>query len=600
MKRILILVLLVLCLNVTACTNFDYDSLLDGFVSNDSKTLVWPETSLSNMIPEPKSNVGEIVELTNNRFVVNVGKVSKEEFGEYVNRCMQFGFTEDLSYSSNSFYGKNAKGYTLNIQYSSSKTMFIELKKQDTVNDDYNEENNNNDNNNDNVEDNTGDVGDTGGDSGYPNDYSNPLQIYVGSETVWFYQEVLNKYKEDNNLPFKIKVTGVDTGSYVDDFLLDPANGADIFVSAHDNLGKLVKGSGVIAPISNDDLIDQIEDEVELTFRNVVKNNDQYFAVPIMRQALVLYYNKTYFNNASECDTWEEILAKAEATGKLAVSYVGSDAYNYSHWLLATPANEAAKNAFGANGTLELYKGGLWAGNMTSGDDQVAIHSYAQRFTAHANGRNGAVVGANMDWEKELAVGKSLTIIGGAWNNGTVQSILGKDGYGVTVLPKFTLTADDAYGTATAGMQFQSGSFYDVKCLFKKKDSAFAAYLDGILMHLASEEVQLQSFLYCNNLPAYKDFDATEVYNSLTEDEIEQLGITQIMIDLANAQINQGKSAGLPQPFGLDPYFNPTYYSAAKGGEIILNLHQNLQGTFSTKEAIKAELERFSQILSSK
>ena len=426
------------------------------------------------------------------------------------------------------------------------------------------------------------------------------LQICVGSESVWLYQDVLNKYKEDNNLPFDIKVTGVDTGSYVDDFLLDPANGADIFVSAHDNLGKLIKGSGVVAPVSNEDLVDQIESEVELAFQNVVQSNGQYFAVPIMRQALVLYYDKAHFNNASECDTWEEILAKAEQTGKLATSYVGSDAFNYSHWLLAKPANDAAKAAFGNDGTLQLYKGGLWAGNMTYGDDQVAIHSYAQRFTAHANGRNGAVIGDNMDWEKELAAGQTLTVIGGAWNNGIVESKLGKDGYGVTVLPKFTLTAEDAYGQAEAGMQFQSGSFYDVKCLFKKKGSAFADYLDGILMHLASEEVQIKSFIYCNNLPALADFDATEVYNSLTEDEIDDSGITQIAIELANAQVNQGKAAGLPQPFGHDADFNPTYYSAAKGGEIILNLHQNLTGAFSTKDAIKAELERFSQVLSTK
>ena len=441
-------------------------------------------------------------------------------------------------------------------------------------------------------DDNTGNQGNNGS---VP---TGTLQICVGSESVWLYQEVLDKYIEDNNLPFDIKVTGVDTGSYVDDFLLDPEDGADIFVSAHDNLGKLLKGSGVVAPVSNEDLVEQIEDEVEFTFQNVVQSNGQYFAVPIMRQALVLYYDKAYFNDASECDTWEEILAKAETTGKLATSYVGSDAFNYSHWLLAKPANDAAKAVFKNDGTLQLYKGGIWAGNMTYGDDQVAIHHYAQRFTAHANGRNGAVIGDNMDWEKELEAGKTLTVIGGAWNNGTVQSKLGKEGYGVTVLPKFTLTAEDAFGTAKAGMQFQSGSFYDVKCLFKKKDSAFADYLDGILMHLASEEVQIKSFLYCNNLPALASFDATEVYNSLTDEEKEELEITQIAIDLANAQINQGKSAGLPQPFGHNADFNPTYYSASYGGEVILNLHQNLEGTFSTKAAIKAELERFSQVLS--
>ena len=250
------------------------------------------------------------------------------------------------------------------------------------------------------------------------------LQICVGSESVWLYQDVLNKYKADNNLPFDIQVTGVDTGSYVDTFLRDPDAGADIFVSSHDNLGKLLAGSGVVAPISNENLIEQIEDDVELAFQDVVYMNNAYYGVPIIRQSLVLYYDKAYFNDASECDTWEEILDVAQNHGKLATSYVGSDNFNYSHWLLAKPANESAKNTFGTNGTLELYKGGIWAGNMAYGDDQVAIHSYAQRFTAHANGRNGSVVG-NDWWEKELEVGQTLTVIGGAWNNGAVQSILG-------------------------------------------------------------------------------------------------------------------------------------------------------------------------------
>ena len=132
------------------------------------------------------------------------------------------------------------------------------------------------------------------------NNTNGVLQICVGSESVDFYQGILDEYVEENNLPFEIQVTGVDTGTYVDDFIVDPEEGADIFVSAHDNLGKLLAGSGVIAPVTNDDLIDHIDSTNAVEFQNVVYNNNQYFGVPIMRQALVLYYNKAYFNNADE------------------------------------------------------------------------------------------------------------------------------------------------------------------------------------------------------------------------------------------------------------------------------------------------------------
>ena len=409
---------------------------------------------------------------------------------------------------------------------------------------------------------------------------SNVLQICVGSESVWFYQEKLDAYVEENNLPFSIRVTGVDTGKYAETFLLDTSAGADIFVAAHDKLGKLTEGSSAIAPITDEDLIDSIDDSVADYFQDVVYMSvggatGQYYAVPIMRQALVLYYNKAYFNDASECDTWEKILKVAEDNNKLATSYLGDDGFNYSHWLLAQPSNEAAKAVFaqdGAKGTLQIYKGGDDSKNYTWGDDQVAISKYAQRFTMHKNGRNGAIV--NKDgWESELKNNQVITVIGGAWSVGSVDSILGEDNYGVTVLPKFTLTEEDAYGTATAGMEFQSGSFYDVKCLMKKKGSKFAEYLDDIMYFMTTEEMQLESFIYCNNLPAFKTFDAQAEFDKLDEDLREEAEITQTKVDLAVAQISQGENAGLPQPFGYKSKHNPAYYS--KACPYYVELHQD-------------------------
>ena len=406
---------------------------------------------------------------------------------------------------------------------------------------------------------------------------SNVLQICVGSESVWFYQEKLNAYVEENNLPFTIRVTGVDTGKYAETFLLDTSAGADIFVAAHDKLGKLTEGSSAIAPITDEDLIDSIDETVDPAFQDVVYMSvggatGQYYAVPIMRQALVLYYNKAYFDDASECDTWEKILKVAEDNNKLATTYLGSDGFNYSHWLLAQPSNDAAKAVFGENGSLQIYKGGDDSKNYTWGDDQVAISKYAQRFTNHANGRNGAVVDKD-GWESELDNDQVVTVIGGAWSVGSVDAILGEGEYGVTVLPTFTLTAEDAYKTATEGMEFQSGSFYDVKCLMKKKGSKFAEYLDDIMYFMTTEEMQLESFIYCNNLPAFKDFDAQEVFDSLDEDLKDEAEITQTKVDLAVAQIAQGESAGLPQPFGYKSKHNPAYYS--KACPYYLELHQD-------------------------
>ncbi|QWB95756.1 hypothetical protein KHQ89_07460 [Mycoplasmatota bacterium] len=83
-----------------------------------------------------------------------------------------------------------------------------------------------------------------------------PLTIWVGSESVDFYQEMMDTYVSDyatengEDFPYEVKVVGVDTGSAAATFLEDTDAGADIFTVAHDNLGKLTSGSSSIAPIT--------------------------------------------------------------------------------------------------------------------------------------------------------------------------------------------------------------------------------------------------------------------------------------------------------------------------------------------------------------
>lgn len=409
---------------------------------------------------------------------------------------------------------------------------------------------------------------------------ADPMQICVGSESVVYYQRVLDQYVKDNNLPFEIEVVGVDTGSYADTFLRDPEVGADIFVAAHDNLGKLMDGAGSIAPITDDELVDQIKANTSVDFQNVCYLSaggalPQFYGVPIIRQSLVLYYDKTYFSTDADVASWEQILAKAKSTGKLATTYLGSDGYSYSHWLLAQPANDAAINAFGKKGSLQLFQVGMAAKNKAWGDDQVAIHRYAQNFTLNANGRNGTVIGDD-SWVSELQNQQVLTVIGGAWNLTSIKGVLG-DNYGVTVLPTFKLTAKEAYGKAKSGMEFRSGSFYDVKCLMKKKDSAFDPFLDEILLFLSSDEVQEGSYKECGNLPASLNV-------KLNSNDA-----------LANAQINQGEKAGIPQPFGYNATFNPTYYSKGTA-EMFIEIHQNTKSAYGTSAKVKLALQRISYI----
>lgn len=379
------------------------------------------------------------------------------------------------------------------------------------------------------------------------------LKVFVGTESLSYYTSVLQEYARENNLPFAIEVSGGDTGGYADTFLRDTKKGADIFVVAHDNFAKLLSGSGSIAPITKKSLIDNMKETVDPVFQEVCYLSaggatPKYYGVPIIRQSLVLYYNKSLFaGKEDKLNSWEGILEVATSKNKLATAYSGTDGFSYSHWLLAQPSNQAAKTKFGTYGTLELFADGNASACYAWGEDQQLIHKYAQEFTANKNGRNGSVAGTSK-WEVDLQQGLLCTVIGGAWHEKTIASAWGPEGYGVTILPTFKVGANKEY-------EFRSGSFYDVKCLVKKKGSEYASYLDDIMEYLSSDEIQQGSYEQCNNLPASNN--------------------VQIKADdkLAKAQILQGQTAGMPQPFGYNEEFNPAYYVCGTG-EAFVELHE--------------------------
>jgi hypothetical protein len=155
-------------------------------------------------------------------------------------------------------------------------------------------------------------------------------------------------------------------------------------------------------------------------------------------------------------------------------------------------------------------------------------------------------------------------------------------------LPQFTITETDAYGTVTAGTVMQSGTFADTKMLVMKKNSPKAEFLQDILLHLSSAEIQEESFIQADNLPAYKD--------AITEFE------SMATNDLAKKQIEMFEF-GRPQPFGAKAVFNFYFYS--KGAPALLMeilINQDVSdpkdniGDFSTDEAILAQLQKIQNI----
>ena len=407
------------------------------------------------------------------------------------------------------------------------------------------------------------------------------LVIWVSSESVYFYEQAIEEYKKITGFPGEIRVVGMDTGSAADIFLCDPEAGADIFTVPHDSLGRLLDSYGVISPIKSESLINQIKETNPEAFLDVCylpteyDYAPQYYAVPYISQSLVLYYDKSIFDGQEDkLASWEGILEVARQYDKMATAFSGTDGYNYSAFLLAQPYNEKARRVFGAQGSLQLYRGGIPNNCMGYGDDQVAIHKWAQRFINDPNGRNGAICSSS-GWENELSRGSAITMVGGPWLLNSVASALGYNNYGIVELPTFTLTEADAYGSATAGMTFHSGSYVDCKCFVKKANSEWNAYLDDIIEYLSSDEMQERSFRETGTQPS-------------------SINVNLVDNDLATAQVAQSEY-GIAQPFGFKAKFNTYYYS--KGApDLYVMLHQNYDGLYSTDSEILETLQTASYI----
>lgn len=412
------------------------------------------------------------------------------------------------------------------------------------------------------------------------------ITVWVGEESKAFYQEILNKYREDNNFAYDFNVVAQDAGEAAKLFLEDVEKGGDIITVPHDNLAKLTAGASAIMPVTDASLLAQIEADNPEMFRDVIKkemNTKNFtFAVPYIGQSLVLYYNKAVVSD-EQAKTFEGLAEAAKnastADNKVkACTFLGNDGFNFSWSILA-------RQMPGNTSTLKLYENKNADNCYFQGDDMVAVTKWAQDYF---DLDNGATYPSSSGWEMELTpksgsnVGKAVALVGGAWNYEKVKSALGEANVGVTKLPTFTTTK--AYESIPAGTTFQAGSFYDCKTFVMKKTSPYVAELQKVVAFLASKEVQEQSFERCNNLPAYKN----------AQTEFEAMSANTTAAKLANMQYEMSKYA-IPQPFGTGDLFNDYYYSSGTT-DLYKSLIENPDGSLSSYDAIKAELKNIENV----
>jgi len=393
------------------------------------------------------------------------------------------------------------------------------------------------------------------------------IRIWVGAEVREFYQRQVDSWVANYNstnekpFPYTVIVDQVDTGAAAARFLDDTDSGADMFTVAHDNLGRLIAGASAIGPITNPRLLAQITNDNPDIFHDIVKGSvggvEYTFGVPYASQALVLYYNKDYLSE-DDVKTWESVWARARAVGKQSVIINGDDGYNNSFLVLATRVSDGMQAA-------DIYENKQFENCNFTSDLAVATMQWGQRFFTDASPDGRTFYGARRVGDSgvdvELANEHAISMIGGFWNLPAVRAALGSK-LGITVLPTFTLTADDVRGTnIAAGTEMYSGTFADAQMFVMKKfpqGSEKADYVQELMMYLSSKEVQERAFNETTRIPSYKN--ATNEFAKMREDTIEVL--------LVRTQIEMFER-GRPQPFGPNARMNNWYYSQGAPGIVL-------------------------------
>lgn len=380
------------------------------------------------------------------------------------------------------------------------------------------------------------------------------ISVWVGQESATFYQQICNKYLEDHpEFKFKISVKGTDTGTNGGAMMNDATACGDIITVAHDNIGKLVE-KGYVLPIYSEKLQEQVKRDNPESYQNVinVKYNGEtnLYGVPYISQALFLYYNKDKVSEV-QAQTFEGLReAAASVSSKTrAVTVSATDGYNYSFNLLAV--NDATKAT-----TLKLYKNLNKNDCYFQGPDSLANLKWAQRYF---NEPNGGVLPTDNGWASDIKKGNVVSFIGGAWHyDAFVSAVGGTEHMGIAKIPTYRLTSEDVEGITgegapTSGTVMRGGTFADCKAFLINFNAAESKYeaIQELIGHLASKEIQLESFKQCQNVPAY--------VNSQADIEAIKDSVDKTVYDLAKTQIDMTEY-GIPQPMCTGT-LNSYYYS---------------------------------------
>lgn len=91
------------------------------------KENAWVSTPLSQLVPEPDSKLGRVTSNSEKYYTYYAGQTTQEAFSSYANSVLNAGFNKDYSSKDTYFYGTNADGYKVNVNYEGNNIMKVSI-----------------------------------------------------------------------------------------------------------------------------------------------------------------------------------------------------------------------------------------------------------------------------------------------------------------------------------------------------------------------------------------------------------------------------------------------------------------------------------------
>lgn len=270
---------------------------------------------------------------------------------------------------------------------------------------------------------------------------------------------------------------GVESESTAKDVVLtDIEAAADVYAFASDQLPDLVK-AGALQNIEEMDgalqayagkSIADVKSANASGSVDAATSNGSLYAFPMSADnGYFLYYDSSIVS-AEDAQSWDALLAAAEAAGKKVGMTFASGWYNASFFYGAgftTGLNEDGTTAIDYNGSAD-YTGV----EVVQGMLNIASHP---AFMAIADG----------DISNQIAGGSLVAVVSGTWDATAAQTAFG-DGYAATKLPTYTV----------AGNQVQQGSVAGFKLVGVNAYSESAGWAALLAEWITNEENQIIRF----------------------------------------------------------------------------------------------------------